>query len=254
MIAMLGMYDLPPMHSSNDRLWTAIRGRLGFGPDHLTRDRDYWEMWRDKDLVFAQTCGMPYRTSLHGHVGLVGTPDYGLPGCPPGMYFSVLVARADDARDLPALAEGRFAYNEALSQSGWSAPILHLETLGLRPGAVVATGAHARSVAAVAEGRADLAGIDALTWTLLEEQDPDLTARLRVVDTTPPTPALPYITGRGQDADRIAAAVQAAIDDLDPADRAALHLRGLVRLPAEDYLAIRGPATGPGAYAQNGGT
>jgi len=34
---------------------------------------------------------------------------------------------------------------------------------------------------------------------------------------------------------------RAAIERLTPADRAALHLRGLVSIPAEDYLAIPTP-------------
>ncbi|MCX8955299.1 hypothetical protein OU790_17900, partial [Ruegeria sp. NA] len=73
MIAMLGMYDMPEVQAANDRFWGLIRAHLGYGPEQLTRDADVWQVWLDPELVLAQTCGMPYRTRLHGRVQLVGT-------------------------------------------------------------------------------------------------------------------------------------------------------------------------------------
>ena len=246
MSAMLGMYDMPPLQSSNDRFWELIRTHLGDGPARLTRDRDFWDIWQDPDLVFAQTCGMPYRTRLHGRVQLVGTPDYGLPGCPPGYYCSVFVARAGDDRDLDDLTQGTFAYNEALSQSGWAAPITHLAGLGLKPRALLQSGGHARSAQAVADGRADLAALDALTWELLKEHT-DLGTQLREAGRTTPTPTLPYVTSAARDATAVTAAVRRAIDDLPPQDRDRLHIRQLVDIPAETYLAVPTPP-GPEAF------
>lgn len=247
MTASLGMYDMPALREANDRFWALIRRNLGRGPPELTRDRDVWDVWHAPDLVLAQTCGMPYRTRLHGRVNLVGTPDYGLPGCGPGQYNSVLVGRrGEGAVDLVRAAAGVLAYNEALSQSGWAAPVTHLAAAGLSPAGLLETGSHAASARAVAEGRADLAGLDALTWALLEEHDRDLTARLHVIARTDPTPALPYITAAGHDPAPVARALRAAIRQLDPADRQRLHLRGLVDIPAEDYLAVPTPP-GPDA-------
>lgn len=240
MIAMLGMYDMPPLQTANDRFWALIRNHLGYGPDHLTRDAEMWDIWLSPDLTFAQTCGMPYRTRLHGKVQLVGTPDYGLKGCPPGFYRSIFLARNDDPRDLDALSAGTFAYNDHLSQSGWAAPLVHLDARGQRPTATVETGSHALSADAVAEGRADFAALDALTWELLKAHS-DLAPTLREVDATNPTPALPYITASGQDAPGIAHAVRAAINDLSAADREMLHLRGLIKIPADDYLSVANP-------------
>jgi ABC-type phosphate/phosphonate transport system substrate-binding protein len=69
-------------------------------------------------------------------VTYVGTPDYGVEGCPPGHYRSVFVVRADDRAPKPADFDGaRFAYNEALSQSGWAAPQTHAAKLGHQPAA-----------------------------------------------------------------------------------------------------------------------
>ena len=94
-------------------------------------------------------------------------------------------------RELNELAAGIFAYNEALSQSGWAAPITHLAEMGLAPSRLLETGGHALSAHAVGEGRADFASLDALTWELLREHS-DLGTRLRHVASTNPTPALPY--------------------------------------------------------------
>ena len=111
------MYDMAPLQGANDRFWALIRDALGFGPQTLSRDGDPWDIWRSPDLLFAQTCGLPFRARLQGQVQLIGTPDYGLKGCPPGHYCSVLVARAEDPRaDLGEFSGARFAYNEALSQ------------------------------------------------------------------------------------------------------------------------------------------
>lgn len=237
---MLGMYDMPALHNANERFWSLIRSDLGYGPDHLTRDRDPWDIWLDPDLIFAQTCGMPFRTRLYDKVQLVGTPDYGLPECPPGYYNSVFVARRSDNRDLRALVNGVFAFNEALSQSGWAAPVNHLAELGLRPGRLLRTGAHAASVKAVASGQADFASIDAMTWILLQETT-DLGYALRDVTSTRPTPALPYITGAKRDAGRIARAVRRSIVNLTADDQAALHLKGLVAIDAAQYLCVPNP-------------
>ncbi|WP_415920024.1 phosphate/phosphite/phosphonate ABC transporter substrate-binding protein [Tateyamaria sp. SN6-1] len=244
MIAALGMYDMPHLHAAHDRYWTAIRAALGYGPAALTRDMDPWDAWLSPDLVLAQTCGLPYRARLHGKVQLVCTPDYGLPGCPPGHYNSVLIRRRDDPRSLDALCtHGVMAFNDGLSQSGWAAPLAHLTAHGARPGRVVHTGAHLASVAAVRDGRADFAALDALTHILWAEHDPEAAQAVEVFDHTTPTPVLPYITSLDRDPEPIARAIADAIDTLPHQDRAALHLRGVVQITAEDYLRLPLPPT-----------
>lgn len=236
MIAALPMYARPETAGATARLWTAIRDALGEGPERLTEAGDLWALWEAPDLLLAQTCGLPYRARLADRVALVGTPDFGLPGCAPGWYRSVYVTRADGPDDLDALPAPRLAVNEALSQSGWAAPAAHFAATGRSFGAVTITGAHAASAAAVAEGAADLAALDAQTWRLIARHDP-VAQGLKVIGATPPSPGLPLITARGADAARIARAVAAGIAALSPDDRAALDLRGLVAIPSAVYLA-----------------
>jgi len=242
MIASLPMYDRPELRAETDRYWALIRSGLTArgiaAPDDLRRgDAVLMPQWESADLILSQTCGFPYRAHLHGRVDLVGTPDFGNEGCPPGYYRSILIARADDPRRAFAEFDGAtLAYNDGLSQSGWAAPVNQAVAAGvrLRPG--VETGSHRASALAVADGRAELAAIDALTWALLLEFE-DMSG-LQVIGATDPTPALPYITAKGRDVAAIRAAVAEAVAGLAPNDRAKLRLRGIVAIPASAYLAV----------------
>lgn len=243
MIAALPMYDRPETSAANDILWMAIRTALRAdgieAPHSLTRPDDPWTVWRAPDLLLAQTCGLPFRSCLHESVALVASPDHGLPGCPPGHYFSVLVCRRHGGR-IPQTRDfdgATLAYNEAVSQSGWAAPWAHFAALGLGIGARIATGSHRASALAVAEGRADFAAIDAVTWALIERHDA-IAAKLAVFDRTAPTPALPFITAKARPARRIAVALRRAVASLSPRTRAALLLKGVTRLDAARYLAL----------------
>ena len=176
---------------------------------------------------------------------LVGTPVLALPECPPGHYCSAIVIRADDPRDTPeAFATARFAYNEALSQSGWAAPQNWATARGFTFSNPVKTGAHRASAMAVAEGRADIAAIDALTWDILRRHD-RFTDTLRVLARTDPTPALPYITAQANDPAPLFDGLQMAIAGLSQDDRTTLGITGLIRLPATDYLAVPNPPPPP---------
>ena len=240
------MYDFGPAQAANVRLWAGIRDRLRAAgidaPDGLTRgDGAYWEAWQSPDLVLSQTCGFPYRAKLWDKVTLIGTPDYGIAGCPAGYYRSVFVARRDDPRTTVADFDGTaIAYNEAMSQSGWAAPQNHAAAYGLHFPAGLQTGGHRLSAQAVAEGRADLAALDAVTWALMV-RDARFNDALRVVGQTEPTPGLPYISAKGADAAVMFAVIAAAIAGLTAQDRDALHLRGIVQIPAQAYLDVPTP-------------
>ena len=238
MIASLPMYDQSSQRAANDAFWAACRAALGHGPERLTRGGDLWAQWTAPDLVLSQTCGLPFRAELHDRVALVGTPDYGLEGCPPGYYTSVIVVARGSGLAAPEdLAGKTMAYNEALSQSGWAAPCGFLDAHGVTPGALVQSGAHQASAEMVARGAADFAALDARAWQIFEEHT-ELGEKLTVIARTEPTPALPYITARGGDTEAIRAAMQAALDALPARHRQRLGLRAILHIGAEDYLAL----------------
>ena len=242
MIASLPMYDRPETAAANDRLWQGVRARLGYGPNALSRDGDLWDDWLSPDLLLSQTCGYPYRARLHGKVTLVGSPVLALPDCPAGYYYSVFVARAEDPRAaVQDYATARFAYNEALSQSGWAAPQTWAAARGFAFSNPIQSGAHRASARAVAEGRADIAAVDALSWSIMRQHDA-FTDDLCVLARTEPTPALPYITALQRDPAALRCPLHDAIVGLAVEDRATLGLVGLTMIPAQDYLALPNPA------------
>lgn len=242
MIASLPMYDRPETRTAHDRLWSGIRAALqaeGIDAPHaLDRTTGLWETWQAPDLLLSQTCGFPYRARLHGRVALVATPVWDLPGAPPGQYYSVLVARRDDGRtDLADFAGARLAYNDALSQSGWAAPVAAAHEAGFAFADTVETGAHRASALAVAGGRADIAAIDAVTWRMIRRWD-GVASALREIGTTAPTPALPWITATGGPVEALARALAAALADMAADDRDALAIEGATRIDAAAYLAV----------------
>lgn len=249
MIANLMMYQRPELVAAHDRYWALIAAHLRASgipaPDALSQDAEEFYVWKHPELVLSQTCGMPYRTWLHDKVALVGTPDYGLEDCPPGYYCSPMIVRADDPREtITEFKDARFAYNQTFSQSGYAAPYWHMAPLGFFFEDRLHTEQHLASARAVAEGRADIASLDAVSWRNIEAFEP-FAGALRVLEWTAPTPGLPLITARGNDVDAIFMAVQTAIAELSVDDAALLGIKGIVRIAKEDYLNVPNPPTSP---------
>ena len=255
-LASLPMYDLPELRWATDRLWQGVAERLraaGFAetPVALDRRADPVEIWSDPDLLLSQTCGYPLTHAFAGRLSLVGLPLYDAPGCAPESdfgptYCSAIVVRADDpATTLADLAGRRAAINDWQSQSGMSALRAAVAPLAKRESffsQVLETGAHAHSAAAVAEGRADVAAIDCVTWALLGDVRPQAVERLRLLAWSTAAPALPFVTSRARagEARRIGAALTDALADAvtDPAlleAVAALRLRAVAPPERADY-------------------
>lgn len=239
------MYARPELETAHANYWAAIRtalARRGIdAPEKLAQNAGGFPVWEDPSLVLSQTCGMPYRTGLHGRVQIVGTPDYGLEGCPAGYYNSAIVVRADDTRtSLPEFATASLAYNAPHSQSGFAALYNHLLPSGIWFSTRLESGGHLASANMVAQGQADLASIDAQTWRLIQRYEP-IASQLRVLEFTGPTPGLPYITGLHHDPNSVYDAVSEAISTLPEADAKALDLHGIVRIDTADYLAVPNP-------------
>ncbi|MEM7720290.1 MAG: PhnD/SsuA/transferrin family substrate-binding protein [Pseudomonadota bacterium] len=239
MIATLPMYDRPETREATDRLWAGIRAELPDAPEVLTRDAYHWT---DAELVLSQTCSLPYRTGLQDEVAVVATPVHNLP-CAAGHYFSVILVRADDGREaLPAFAGARLAINSPVSQSGWAAIDAMAQSARVRFGVVFETGSHDASAVAVAEGRADICAVDAVTWTMIERWDP-VAASLRVLAESPPSLALPYITAIERDPRPIQEALLNAVHNLSADDQETLCLVDITYFPGHFYAALPIPPT-----------
>lgn len=247
MFAALPMYDHPGVRAATDALWAAIRDRLrGAGidaPEALSRGGDHFAEWQDPSLLLGQACCLPYRVVLDGRVGLVGAIDYGLPDVPPGYYYSAFVAREDDPRaTLEDFTGATLAFNESHSHSGWgtacAAPV--------RFGRLIATGSHSNSCAAISEGRAEIAAIDAISLRLIRAHT-GLARGLKVVGRSAPQPGQALITAFREWVPSIRSSVVAGIAALDEEDRAALGIRGFTQIGAAAYRAVPIPPS-PEAY------
>lgn len=209
-------------------------GRI-VAPDPATLPPDEFDLptlWRHPRLLLAQTCWGPMQRGLSGHVAVVGQPAYdGVEGGAGELYSSAIVMRRTDLSP-PGLPEGgarapadggasipldllrgrRLAFNSPDSMSGNLALVQDLEAIGESPGlfaAHVETGGHRLSIRAVAEGRADVAAIDCLSWALAWRYEPAAGA-LRVVGWTARRPGLPFITA-GETAAPVLAALRLAL-------------------------------------------
>jgi ABC-type phosphate/phosphonate transport system substrate-binding protein len=236
------MYDWPEVRGATDAFWAALRDALRArgvaAPEALERRRGLMEVWTDPGLVLGQTCGLPLVRGLAGRVAVVGALDYGLPGCAPGEYRSAVMVRAEDPRQgLAAFRGARLALNGTDSQSGYGAMLHEVSPLaegGRFFGAAVVTGSHAASAALIAEGGADIAAIDHVSWGLWRRYHDD--GRLRVLMLTDPTPGLPLITAG--EAWPVRAAVAEAVEGLPEAVREMLGIRGFRAFEAADYAVI----------------
>jgi ABC-type phosphate/phosphonate transport system substrate-binding protein len=262
--AALPMYDGPGTALANDAIWTAIaaglRKRGVAAPQSLTRNGDLSALWRSQSLVFGQTCGYPYVKDLRDSVALIATPEYDFPGCEGTSHRSFLVRRASDPRlSLDAFRGGVAALNGWDSNTGMNlfrATIAPLAAGRAFFGSVVTTGSHRASLEAIAEGRADLAAIDCVSFGLMKRVNPDPTLRVAIVAESPMSPGLPFIASASLPQATIASARDAlfeALADPDLADaRAALGLKGArLTTPAEyeQILAIEREAEAAG-YAR----
>ena len=100
MKASLPMYMRPELIDDHNLYWSLINQNLTqlaiTSATELEHPSDLGAFCLDKNLLLTQTCGMPYRNSLHGKVQLVGTPDFKVYGCEPGYYRSAIVVRAEE--------------------------------------------------------------------------------------------------------------------------------------------------------------
>lgn len=147
-----------------------------------------------------------------------------------GSYRSlVIVPASSDAADLRDLGGKRFAYTDELSFSGrlWAERLL--KDRGVDPerffGSVTYTGSHDRSIYAVASGLVDGAAVHGGVLAQIEERDPSLERRIRVLHSSPPGGSMPIVVSK-----RLPAATRARLREVllglhrDPDAAASLRL------------------------------
>ena len=246
-IAQLPMYDWPEVRAETNTLWaeihTALQKRGIASPDTLDREAATETTWLSPRLLLSQTCGLPLVQDLRDQVTVLGRLTYQDLSAT-GDYHSVIVVRESDSIDHPEDLRGqRAAINHEDSYSG----CLTLKRwAGKQAGetafftSVIATGSHRDSVCAVANGLADTAAIDYVSWCLAKRVEP-AAQRLSVVAKTDDRPGLPLITQTGHDTQTLASfrsALDEAVTMLDPAIRGVLGITGFVPANIHEYDVI----------------
>ena len=251
-LASLAMYREPPAIAEATRgLWAYLREHLRAAgmadvPEALDENMAHDAAWLDQRLLLAQTCGYPLATRLQGQVRVVATPVYSHPGCEGALSGSFLIVRADAAASsIAELRGGMAAINDWASNTG-----MNLLRRTVAPHAVdgrffarvTESGSHRASLDLVAQGKADVAAIDCVTFGNLARFAPEMVAGVRILAETAKTPGLPLITRAAASEDEIAP-LRAALDDFaqDPAAaplRDTLGLMGFAVLAASAYDAV----------------
>lgn len=210
----------------------------GEGPDALHA------FWRRDDLLLSQTCGYPLVNGLAPYVRLIGTPRFSVSGCHRQTYRSAIVVRAEDGpTTIEACRGARAAFNGPDSHSGMNAlrhVVAQLARQGHFFGDVLHTGSHLASLAAVRDGRADVAAIDCVTLAFAAEHHPALVDGIRQIGVSRAVPGLPFIASRRASMSlvgQVRAALREALRD-DAGLRARLHLDDVVRTTMAAYLPI----------------
>ena len=216
-VASFPWYDLPSVRWANDAIWRAV----GLG-GALDRTMPIERQWRCENLVVTQACGLDLFLG-DAPIEPVLAPVFDL-DCEDGCYYSYLVGSR----------EGVAAVNALSSRSGFTALLTICE-----PSSMLVTGSHAASLAALREGRADMACIDAVTWHILERDQPEATRDVAVLERTCSAPAPPYVVPKGRRRGTVVHRIAAAMQDATtrPA-REALLLRGVMPVSMDDYAPV----------------
>jgi ABC-type phosphate/phosphonate transport system substrate-binding protein len=204
----LSMYALPEMAAANGSFWAAVREALrqeGLSeiPETIVPPSLDLPIGIAAGTLLSHMCGYPLLTLYPGQYEILAAPLHDLPGCgidPSGTptHRSFIVVSTDSPfHELEDLRGAGFIMNGWHSNSGMNLPrhlVSPLARDGRFFGSVALSGAHVASMAAVAEGSADVASIDCVTFGLVARYRPKDIAGLRIIAETAASPAIPFIT------------------------------------------------------------
>jgi ABC-type phosphate/phosphonate transport system substrate-binding protein len=249
----LPMYNLPEMAAQNAAFWKALSEELeaeGLAnlPLELLFSRPPVPDAIGKEVLFSQTCGYPLQTIYSGQYALLGAPTYDFPGCGPATHCAFIIVRKGSSyKTVDDLRGSRFALNSRHSNSGMNLPRIMLARRGVKGtffGSVTETHSHTESMKRVAAGDLDAASIDNVTYGFFREFRPEAVSALRVLDETPQSPAIPFVTSIAtprEQADALRSALLRLANDpkREPVLRG-LRLKTITAIDPAPYAALMG--------------
>lgn len=202
------------------------------------------DLWRRPDLGAVFMCGLPFSRTLPRPALIAAPVPSPAEFSGEARYWSVWVVKRDSAHpSVRSTFGGRMAFTVPGSQSGYVAGLSDLMQIAQEEGGrqlplfdeiVAPTVTPLGALSAVIRGDADIAPVDAYAFHLLQRYRPELTAQVRVVGQTAPTPIPPLVGSQYR----------------DPLQKAflAAHTNAASR-DAMDKLLLRGfAAPDPGSY------
>jgi phosphonate transport system substrate-binding protein len=176
-------------------------------PVAVVEDLPWLERQRQLDRGAIQVgwiCGLTYVDNTdraHPSLELLAAPVMSDPRYQDQpLYYSDVVVRAESRwRSFDDLRGVTWAYNEPHSHSGYNITRYHLASQDERGpffGRIVEAGSHENALAMLLAGQVDAAAIDSTVLDIERRRQPDLNARLRVIQALGPSPSPPWVVSR----------------------------------------------------------
>ena len=244
----LGMYAFTDAQQSAWRqLFERFIALYGSGavPIRLNFDHDPSKLL-EPGLWFGHTCGYPLMTRLKDYLEPFCIPLFDVPGVDGRHYCSRIITAAGS--DIESIRDSRgrvAAMNNPDSNSGMNVlrhAVADMAESGRFFERVVTTGGHLYSLQAVANGIADIAAIDCVSYQLIEDNRPQLCAGLRILDESVKTCGLPLVMShahaRDTDFAELTGRLNQALASCEVGVRDTLHLTGFEPIQMDEYQGI----------------
>lgn len=200
----------------------------------------------DPALWFGQTCGYPLMTSLRNTMTPISVPVFDVLGCQQKRYSSLLIVADDSQINTTEDCRGlRAAINTSDSNSGMNLlrhAVASFNQNGKFFSQINLSGSHLQSLNQVANGSADIAAIDCVSYRLIEDSWPELATRVRSIGFTAKTCGLPFVMPKpaavNHDLENITECLNQALLMLDDRQRDRLHLMGFENVHIDEYQGI----------------
>lgn len=150
------------------------------------------------ELDFAFVCSGPY---VLGHdkfgLQLLAAPEVN----GKTSYHSLIIANSSSpVRSFSEMRGRRFAFTDPLSNTGTTVPTYLLARMHETPQSffkeLVFTLKHDKSIRMVAENSVDGAAVDSLVWEYMNRKNPEITAKTRVIEKSPPYGIPPVVVSK----------------------------------------------------------
>ena len=226
-------------------LYLDLPGVDGKQSIRLNFDSDQ-SLLQDPALCFGHTCGYPLMMRLRDQVSPFCVPVFDVPGADGKLYSSHIIVSAESDIESVAQAEGKIAaMNNRDSNSGMNVfrhSVAKCKPSGKFFAQVVETGAHLHSLEAVADGRADIAAIDCVSYQLIEDRWPKLVKQVRSIGFSAKTCGLPFVMPANMfestDTSQIVENLNHALTMAPAQVKDLLHLCGFEDVEFSDYQGV----------------